>query len=320
MCRNFLEAFGNVRRKLDSPMHKEMWWVWVLFALGWVLVFTVILLLNMNSKSDPSMRSPDQIRNASRNAASQNASQNAFDIVVLVGPNERHIIPDQVAHARRNILGYRNVYLLSYSPDVEVDGCITIHEAIFPFQKSNMPACIPEARRGWYLQQLLKLYAGQVIPGILPTYLVLDSDTYVLKPTRFVDENDVCLYATGTEFHSPYFNHMARLHPSLKRINPKESGICHHMMFRKDGLDGLFALVRSRHPDEEFWQSFLNCVDPNEADPSGASEYETYFSYLQMYAPNTMRIRPLKWSNVSSLDEVRGQDYDYVSNHWYIRS
>ena len=40
-------------------------------------------------------------------------------------------------------------------------------------------------RIGWYLQQLLKFYAGFVIPDILQRYLIIDCDTHFLKPTKF---------------------------------------------------------------------------------------------------------------------------------------
>jgi hypothetical protein len=37
-------------------------------------------------------------------------------------------------------------------------------------------------RNGWYLQQLLKLYASFVIKDLLNDYLVIDADVYFLKP------------------------------------------------------------------------------------------------------------------------------------------
>ena len=43
-------------------------------------------------------------------------------------------------------------------------------------------------RNGWYLQQLLKLYAGLTIPNILENYLVVDSDVFFLKPIHFYED------------------------------------------------------------------------------------------------------------------------------------
>ncbi len=41
-----------------------------------------------------------------------------------------------------------------------------------------------ERRAGWYLQQLLKLYAHAVVPGLSEHYLVLNADVFLLCPTR----------------------------------------------------------------------------------------------------------------------------------------
>ena len=75
----------------------------------------------------------------------------------------------------------------------------------------------------WYLQQLLKLYACNVIPDILDRYLVIDSDTFFLKPTTFI-ENDVCLYNYGSEYHKPYFKHMLLLHKDFIKMVIDKAG------------------------------------------------------------------------------------------------
>jgi len=56
-----------------------------------------------------------------------------FDIVVPVGPNDRNIVCKQIEYTKRNVIGYRNIYLICYDPSIVVDGCITIDENIFPF-------------------------------------------------------------------------------------------------------------------------------------------------------------------------------------------
>ena len=147
-----------------------------------------------------------------------------FDIVIPVGPNDISIIQYQINYTRVNVIGYRNIYLISYDPSIQYDGCITIDEKTFPFNISTVAEeHTPSWRNGWYLQQLLKLYAGVVVPGIMDKYLVIDCDTFFLKPTTFV-ENGKCLYNYGTEFFFPYFQHMERLHPTFRKIVEK-SGI-----------------------------------------------------------------------------------------------
>jgi len=121
-----------------------------------------------------------------------------------------------------------------------------INDLIQKFGKHN--------RNGWYLQQLLKFYAGNVIPGILPNYLIVDSDTHFLKPTSFMDSDGKYIYTTGTEYHKPYFNHMNKLHPSLKKAHPC-SGIVHHMIVNNNILNELMKIVETNHNTNPFWKN-----------------------------------------------------------------
>jgi len=239
-----------------------------------------------------------------------------IDIVIPVGPNDASVICDQLHYTKKNILGYRNIYLISKSP-LEIDGCISISESSFPFTIDTVAKYHGKSNRnGWYLQQLLKLYATSVIPGILETYLVLDTDTFFLKPTTFLENGtERPMYAYGKEYHVPYFNHMARLDPSFKKISEK-SGICHHMILQKKYLDEIFALVESKH-GRKFYDVFLAGVAPADFPHSGASEYELYFNYMLLQHPSEIVLRQLQWQNVPKLTNTGRNDYESV--HWYIR-
>ena len=105
--------------------------------------------------------------------------KNIFDIVITVGPNDKDIIYKQIEFTKKNIIGYRNIYLICYDPAINIDGCITINERLFPFSLETVGNIHGQLdRNGWYLQQLLKLYALMIIPEILDKCLVIDSDTF----------------------------------------------------------------------------------------------------------------------------------------------
>lgn len=237
-----------------------------------------------------------------------------FDIVIPVGPQDKSIIEKQIKFTKKNIVGYRNIYLISYDPKLNIIGCNTIDETIFPFNKDVVAKYHGKLQRnGWYLQQLLKLYAGKIIPDILDTYLVIDSDTFFLKPTTFV-ENNKCLYNFGTEYHKPYFEHMKKLDHDMIRMNKNKSGICHHMMFETTYIDELISKIEKTHNDL-FYKVFLKKVTQKKG--SGASEYEIYFNYMLKYHPNQIKIRKLKWRNTNKLNTK--MNFDYISYHWYKR-
>ena len=104
-----------------------------------------------------------------------------FDIVIPVGPNDIDIIKKQIEYTIKNIIGYRNIYVITYDKSLYIENCIIITEDIFPFDINTVSKFHGKiSRNKWYLQQLLKLYAGFVIPNILDTYLVLDTDTFFL--------------------------------------------------------------------------------------------------------------------------------------------
>ena len=239
-----------------------------------------------------------------------------FDIVIPVGPNDIHFINVLVQHTRKNVIGFRNVYVVSYDDTLHVEGCITISENIYPFSKTDIVSIMgPNCRQNWYLQQLLKLYAVFVIPDILDNVLIVDSDTFFLKPTQFFNDG-MGLYFHMDEHHIPYFEHMNRLHPSLERILDNKSGICHHMILQKPYLVELFEIV-NRYHGEHFWKAFLNCVV--EYTTSGASEYEIYFNFMLKYHPDKIQLRELRHKDIQRFEEIHNDAYDYVSYHWHGR-
>ncbi len=237
-----------------------------------------------------------------------------FDIVVLVGPNDKNIVEKQLEYTKKNIIGYRNIYLICFDPNVQFNGCISINENIFPFNLDTVSKFHGKiSRNGWYLQQLLKLYAGKIIPNILDKYLVIDADTFFLKPTKFI-ENNKCLYNFGSEYNKSYFEHMQKLDTDLIKIFENKSGICHHMIFETKYVNKLINKIEKIHNDK-FYNIFLNCV--SEYDGSGASEYEIYFNYMLKFYSDKIEIRELNWKNANYLD--LNSNYDYISYHHYMR-
>jgi hypothetical protein len=247
----------------------------------------------------------------------ENKSDNHYglmDIVIPVGPNDIEIINTQIIYTKANILYHRNIYLIHANTDLKIEGCTTVSENMFPFNMSTIEQLYGKTtRNGWYLQQLLKLYAGFIIPGILDRYLVVDSDTFFLKPTEFI-KNGKCLYTYGKEYHLPYFDHMKRLHPSFKRVDKLKSGVCHHMMFDTSIIKEIINLVETYHRCK-FYEIFLKSV--TDIQNSGASEYELYFNYVLQNYPDGIILRTLEWENVDKL--TKNIKNDFESLHWYIR-
>jgi hypothetical protein len=241
----------------------------------------------------------------------------SFDIVIPLGPNDFNVINDSINYTIKNVKDYRNIYIVC-SHNFNLQNCVYISEDIFPFNLQTVKDMIKNDRRaGWYLQQLIKLYSGFYIPGILENYLVLDADVFILKPISFI-ENNRHLFSFGSEYHIPYFEHMKRLHPELIR-RTNVSGICHHMIFNRNYLSELFSLVE-KNKDKKFWEIFLYELNPQDTPYSGASEYEIYFNFMIHFHKDDFKIRNLKWLNHHNKEYFLSNYYDYIAIHYYIRS
>ncbi len=246
-----------------------------------------------------------------------------FDIVILVGPNDLDKINRQLEYNKKNIIGYRNIYIIPYDQNIQFEGCITIPESMFPFNIWSVYNFHGKTNRGsWYLQQLFKLYAGFVIPDIMERYLVIDSDTIFLKPTTFIQDG-LCLLNYSDEFWGEYFLFMERLHPSFRKMHEK-SGVCHHMIFEKKYVKELIEMVEKNHNNHYFYDIFLYRVDKNYILGSGASEYELYFNYLLNYHSDKFILRKLLFINTGDFDDktnlYNDLNLDYVSVHWHINA
>jgi len=242
---------------------------------------------------------------------------NKLDILIPVGPNEIPIIKDVVKLVLSNVKDFSKIYLVTHDETLEVDGCITINENIYPFTKEDIIKILGESPRiSWVYQQLLKLYAINVIPNCLDNILILDSDVFILKELSFMD-NDKPIFTVGYEHTIEYHEHSKRLHFSLIRVHKEYSGISHHMVFNKQYLSELFKLIEDFH-GKPFFNVFLEVIDVTNKNDLKCAEYEIYFNFMCLYHPNNIVIRHLKWGNVPYLNDNILTKYDYVSIPKYL--
>ena len=248
--------------------------------------------------------------------------EQVFDIVVPLGPQDAGRFRIGLPFNRKNILGHRRIYVVAPKAtldklrDAASSDLILVDEAIYPFDFDDLAEHIGATkRRGWYLQQLLKLYAGFILPDIAPKWLVVDADTIFLKPTQFLYDGRAA-FNIAVENRKEYFDHAAVLHPSLRRVDERFSGITHHMMFDATAVAHLFSLVEAHHNGAPFWRVFLRSVIPEQYEAAGASEYEIYFNFMLIHHPDQAVIRPLSMANQHRLDTTL--DVDYVSAHSWM--
>lgn len=190
----------------------------------------------------------------------------------------------------------------------------------FPFDLESVQELLPQEYRqqaGWYLQQLIKLYAGTHIPGCSPRYMVLDSDCVIFKPFPLETPEGLAVMSTSDEYHEPYFVAMARLHPSLKRCSER-SWICHYSVFDTAVCQGLISMVEVLRKGSglAFWQLFVSLSADHR---NGQSEYEMYGTYKHGVLGLKSKVVSHRFENRP--DFSRRAEYDgdacYVAYHEY---
>ncbi|MFZ4100233.1 MAG: DUF6492 family protein [Chlamydiia bacterium] len=254
----------------------------------------------------------------------------AFDVVIPCTEKDLPVLEHAIDGIRRHVKGVERIFVVSKNH--LTDQAEWVPEVSYPFtleqvgielfqgDEAAYRAAVEEGfqRTGWYFQQLLKLYWPAAHPEGTEYYLVVDADVVFMRDVSFFYGTTPC-YCPGDEYSVPYFNHMVRLLPGLRRMQ-RVSGIAHHMLFHRDTLAALFSQVQDRH-ECPFWKAFLHEVDPEDRSCSGASEYEIYFNYL-LLRHTGMKIRPLRWINSGRLDHMemhRRRQFDFVSYHDHMQ-
>jgi hypothetical protein len=150
-----------------------------------------------------------------------------------------------------------------------------------------------DAGWGWYFQQILKLAIADRIES--DYYVVVDADAVFLRPVDLFNAAGRPLYATGIEYHAPYFGVFRELLGF--EAHREHSFIAHHMVFNRR----LVQEMRARFSPEKPW--YANVVRyrlpraPWDCKQQ-FSEYETYGHYLKAVHPEELHVRPLRWTNV----------------------
>ncbi len=260
------------------------------------------------------------------------AAANTIDVVIPCASKDKRILSLCIDYIRSNGQNVGRIIVVSAEP--LTNRAEWFDEARYPFSQQDILHAIienpreaaayqnhPANRIGWIYQQLLKLYAPVVIPNLTQTILILDADTLFLRPVEFITTNRTLLYTTGTEYHAPYFAHMGRLLPSLRRVFPAYSGIANHMLFEKGVIVELFNAIQQYHQDEP-WRALCRCIDRQELFGSCMSEYEIYFNFIFGLKKKNIAVRQLKWHHqayIQKLAQYQKELYDYVSCHSYLQ-
>lgn len=237
--------------------------------------------------------------------------QQEFDAVIPYHPKDSDVLPYCILGLRRYAVGLRNIYVVS-KEDPEED-CIWVAESEFPFDMSIITC---KERQGWYLQQLIKMYAFRCIKT-LDHILLYDSDCVMCKPVSFFKDGKILLDWAENP-HEPYFVHAKYVLPDFKQHDPSVSGICDHIMTRRDIMESLLQKIKA-YRGKEAWRTLLEAVHPMEHKYSGMSEYELYYNYALINYPEVHAQRRINRKWLTSMRELQTTTVEIgVLHSWFI--
>ena len=142
---------------------------------------------------------------------------------------------------------------------------------------------------GWYLQQLIKLYA---IKACHPNEVVLiwDADTVPIRPLHFIDAHGVLIYYKSDEYHPPYFEMIGRLLGLGKKVD--FSFIAQSFFLRASWFDAFCHSIEEKH--QTSWSNaLLDSIDFEEGN--GFSEYETLGTFISHNYSELIQFTDKKW-------------------------
>lgn len=231
---------------------------------------------------------------------------NNIDLVYPCHLKDKDTINICIKYAKKNIINLNNIYIISKTKIS--DNAIWIPETNFPFSFNDICDIIGNHwKTGWYYQQLLKLSIFKCNIKFTDNILICDADTIFIKPVHFINNNNQLLFNISTSDGSKFYDEfLTKLLPNFKKIlEPKFSGISHHMIMNKYISENLINNVEKTH-NIVFWKAILNIINQkyncdtifegNTTIENGTgrfSEYETYLNYCLKYFPEKIKIRPL---------------------------
>ncbi len=259
-------------------------------------------------------------------------SPEPIDVIIPCSTKDKETIDLCIQSTRKYVKNIRRIIVISKEPLTHL--AEWFDEKNYPFSKEIVALELfdqreedavkflksPASRIGWIYQQFLKLYAPFIIPEISSNVLAVDADVIWLKPIEVMTEQGEPLFATGTEYHPPYFDHISRLLEGLKRVYPEHSGVVHHMLFQKPILEDLLQMIQFQH-NMEPWKAICHCIDHQDLYFSSFSEYEIYFNFALLRTEQA-HLRPIRWGNCDifeAAEQYKKRGYVYVACHDWRR-
>lgn len=160
-------------------------------------------------------------------------------------------------------------------------------------------------RYGWVIQQFITLDA--VLNSTECGVLQLNSDTILLRPMKWLNNNQIQILSSSHDYHRPYYTLLNKLN-NLYTIQT-DPHVTHHMLFQPNLLKKI--LLESNIESLSQLLTFVIKNFENDTSPM-CVEYELYAQGMLIYFEDNLEI--LKFGNVScqSSNNMTVMDFEKI--------
>lgn len=265
-----------------------------------------------------------------------------IDVVIPSIRRDLYTLETCISYAKKNIKNIGRIIVVS--PEKLTEKAEWFDENDYPFSKQKFCDVLNSyinskeefKHQSWCYQQLLKLYAHKAIDNLSETFVVLDSDTFILKPwSPKDDQGRFCFHvARESVTFSSYIHHMQNLIPHTKVFPTKTNPVINYMVFSQSILNDMFQRVEDLHK-VPFWEAFAKFTEKDAYFPCklsnasvknlfvGASEFTVYFFFVTNYYPKAYSLKYITMChNISSLQQIplyKNHHFQLISCPYYHR-
>ena len=247
-----------------------------------------------------------------------------YDILMLSAEKDFNKIKFVYESINKNIENFNKIYCISNIKVKNKDKVSGIEyytdDEVLNFNFSKFKGKVYN-RRGWYIQQYIKLFQNIT----LPEYLVVDSDIIFNKKIDIFENYKPNFFFGRNQNHKPYFDFMKRILDLDKSYN---YSFINEIMFFKRVFILHMLDVLNVNLDEFFNKSVEILNDMNQ--DAGMSEYELYGNFVTKYIPNSYNYKKINtylggkhnvWSDndiKEYINKYKNTNYDIISMHSWI--
>lgn len=251
-----------------------------------------------------------------------------LEVLIPVGPRDQEVAPLALASVRRYLTN-RLTHIAVATPHAHLSAVrnllpgveiIADEDILSDELRRSIALAAPSGREGWLTQQFVEMV--YVTSAAKRPCLVWDADTIMVRPQTLMTGN-VAALAISLEHHSPYFELIRRLLPTLP-LPEWSSTVAHHMIMDPELLAGLFREIETRADGRPWWSAILSLVD--RLEQSCMAEYELYGQWVRHRHAD--RVRLVGFRNVmltrKSFSQgtaemlARSKRIDSISLHWWM--